>query len=239
MVMICPKCQYERGAADTAPDWQCPSCGVAYNKAALAAEAAAEARERAEAAPTQGRKTTFWPLFQALGQFLIVVSIAAQWLLVPVVNSGGGEGALGVVAIFAVLVAVAAPGATIAVGFLIHALLRPPLRTNKDLLMMAVYALAAISPLIAYSYSKFVVEPRVEAERMTPHPYQPPPVMGEYKDTGGEVLDKRSELTWAMCAVGQSHTIVQRCTGSPSTLKWTDAQRQAGGIWRVPTMNCA
>jgi glutaredoxin len=28
----CPRCRYERKATDTAPDWQCPSCGVAYNK---------------------------------------------------------------------------------------------------------------------------------------------------------------------------------------------------------------
>jgi uncharacterized membrane protein YhaH (DUF805 family)/ribosomal protein L37AE/L43A len=31
---ICPKCQYKRTAADQAPGWQCPSCGVAYSKAA-------------------------------------------------------------------------------------------------------------------------------------------------------------------------------------------------------------
>jgi glutaredoxin len=29
----CPKCRYERQPADTAPDWQCPSCGIAYSKA--------------------------------------------------------------------------------------------------------------------------------------------------------------------------------------------------------------
>src|ERR1700730_18192176 len=31
--LICPKCQYKRSADDHGPDWQCPSCGVAYNKA--------------------------------------------------------------------------------------------------------------------------------------------------------------------------------------------------------------
>ncbi len=32
--MQCPKCQYQRQAADhQAPDWQCPACGVAYVKA--------------------------------------------------------------------------------------------------------------------------------------------------------------------------------------------------------------
>lgn len=29
---VCPKCSYARTAADTAPAWQCPSCGIAYNK---------------------------------------------------------------------------------------------------------------------------------------------------------------------------------------------------------------
>lgn len=28
----CPKCGYARKETDEAPDWQCPSCGVAYNK---------------------------------------------------------------------------------------------------------------------------------------------------------------------------------------------------------------
>lgn len=29
---VCPKCGYARQASDTAPDWQCPSCGVAIEK---------------------------------------------------------------------------------------------------------------------------------------------------------------------------------------------------------------
>jgi ribosomal protein L37AE/L43A len=28
----CPKCNYVRKPSDTAPDWQCPCCHVAYNK---------------------------------------------------------------------------------------------------------------------------------------------------------------------------------------------------------------
>jgi glutaredoxin len=31
--VTCPKCRYVRQAGDTAPAWQCPSCGVAYAKA--------------------------------------------------------------------------------------------------------------------------------------------------------------------------------------------------------------
>jgi len=30
--MICPKCRYQRKSSEVVPDWQCPSCGVAYAK---------------------------------------------------------------------------------------------------------------------------------------------------------------------------------------------------------------
>jgi hypothetical protein len=40
--MKCPKCSYERQAADDAPDWQCPSCKVAYVKASQAQNQAAK-----------------------------------------------------------------------------------------------------------------------------------------------------------------------------------------------------
>ncbi len=30
--MKCPKCQYVRQALEEAPDWQCPKCGIAYQK---------------------------------------------------------------------------------------------------------------------------------------------------------------------------------------------------------------
>jgi uncharacterized membrane protein YhaH (DUF805 family) len=33
MTIICPKCQHKRTAGDPGPKWQCPSCGIAYNKA--------------------------------------------------------------------------------------------------------------------------------------------------------------------------------------------------------------
>lgn len=32
MTQICPKCSYVRKETDTCPDWQCPSCSVAYHK---------------------------------------------------------------------------------------------------------------------------------------------------------------------------------------------------------------
>lgn len=38
MSTTCPKCKFVRPADTTAPDWQCPSCGVAYAKARAAIE---------------------------------------------------------------------------------------------------------------------------------------------------------------------------------------------------------
>ena len=32
-VIICPKCEHKRTPHDSGPEWQCPGCGIAYNKA--------------------------------------------------------------------------------------------------------------------------------------------------------------------------------------------------------------
>ncbi|MFZ6644716.1 glutaredoxin family protein [Undibacterium sp. TJN25] len=39
MPQICPKCSYIRKTTDSAPEWQCPSCEVAYSKAGGEADA--------------------------------------------------------------------------------------------------------------------------------------------------------------------------------------------------------
>ena len=36
MATMCPKCDYERQPADSAPDYECPQCGVIYAKAQAA-----------------------------------------------------------------------------------------------------------------------------------------------------------------------------------------------------------
>lgn len=36
MSIVCPKCNYTRQPTDTAPDYECPKCGVIYAKATLA-----------------------------------------------------------------------------------------------------------------------------------------------------------------------------------------------------------
>jgi uncharacterized membrane protein YhaH (DUF805 family)/ribosomal protein L37AE/L43A len=54
---ICPKCQYKRTAADNGPDWQCPSCGVAYSKAAAAQSAAVAHRADSARGAGGGRES--------------------------------------------------------------------------------------------------------------------------------------------------------------------------------------
>jgi glutaredoxin len=39
MPQTCPKCHHVRQPADTGPSWQCPACGVAYAKVAIASAA--------------------------------------------------------------------------------------------------------------------------------------------------------------------------------------------------------
>ncbi|OYT92420.1 MAG: hypothetical protein CFE43_08190 [Burkholderiales bacterium PBB3] len=45
-ISTCPKCKYQRRAADTAPAWQCPGCGVAYAKVAPTPATASSGSQR-------------------------------------------------------------------------------------------------------------------------------------------------------------------------------------------------
>lgn len=56
---ICPKCGYTRRPTDTAPDYECPKCGVVYAKVAQAAElpeAWRDVRHVPEVAPPPSRR---------------------------------------------------------------------------------------------------------------------------------------------------------------------------------------
>jgi dienelactone hydrolase len=64
MQITCPKCRHVRQPAETAPEWQCPACGVAYAKVADAAGAASQAapaanRHAGAAVPLLGSITWF------------------------------------------------------------------------------------------------------------------------------------------------------------------------------------
>ena len=83
----CPKCGYVRRTTDTAPDWQCPSCGAAYNKvrpAVTAAAAPAEKTDRREGGATlgSGNTTSSGGVYLALIVIGIFVPSSKIWLLI-------------------------------------------------------------------------------------------------------------------------------------------------------------
>lgn len=54
----CPKCSYRRRTDDSTPAWQCPRCGIAYDKVALPTATRERAALRAEASAQAQRRQT-------------------------------------------------------------------------------------------------------------------------------------------------------------------------------------
>src|SRR5262245_25915678 len=87
----CPKCKYVRSAAETAPDWQCPKCGVAYAKFLAAQQGATmtmsgtmPARAGYVARPQSGGGSTGLAMFVHLS-ILIGFIVPFFGLIVPIV----------------------------------------------------------------------------------------------------------------------------------------------------------
>lgn len=85
MSTTCPKCGHVRRNTDTAPDWQCPACGVAYAKAAEAAAARV---------PAAQSKVIYQPKpqvdSQRYGWLVAVVVLSVLWLGLRALASHGG-----------------------------------------------------------------------------------------------------------------------------------------------------
>lgn len=74
---LCAKCKYVRQATDTAPDWQCPACQVAYVKALDAAAGREIVPEsRAPGAPESSLRFVTWGLLA-----LLVVAFAGYGMV--------------------------------------------------------------------------------------------------------------------------------------------------------------
>jgi hypothetical protein len=58
----------------------------------------------------------------------------------------------------------------------------------------------------------------------------------QYVISGGTVYDKKSDLTWARCSVGQQWQEGAGCVGTIETLTWAQALKQGEGGWRIPTV---
>lgn len=84
MPQQCPKCGYVRTSRDEAPDWQCPSCGIAYSKYQAyldRAKGIAEPRkvgQRKESVKSDGS------LFALIGTnfFVLILAIMLGWRLI-------------------------------------------------------------------------------------------------------------------------------------------------------------
>lgn len=57
----------------------------------------------------------------------------------------------------------------------------------------------------------------------------------QYVIKGGKVYDKKTDLTWLRCSVGQHWQESGGCAGAVKTFTFNEAQRQANGAWRVPS----
>lgn len=65
---VCPKCGHARTAADVAPDWRCPACGIAYHKYQAYLEHARNAMRpphAGDAAPHYMADGSVWSLIAA------------------------------------------------------------------------------------------------------------------------------------------------------------------------------
>lgn len=90
---VCPKCGYARKPADTAPAWQCPSCGIAYNK--FQAEAATQAASQPAAVPdlrqtrlaTGQRDKPGSTAFLFYGAALPILGVVVFYIPLPPVSS--------------------------------------------------------------------------------------------------------------------------------------------------------
>jgi len=89
MSRICPHCNYSRQAEDTAPDWQCPSCERAYDKAgsALPPESL---RQYGPATTPESRG--------GMGKWLLILIVlgAAFWYVRPLLQQRGVPAAMAV-----------------------------------------------------------------------------------------------------------------------------------------------
>jgi hypothetical protein len=80
---ICPKCGHMRNATEVAPTWQCPACGIAYQKYRGQLERARRVvmpPRRGDAAPVWAADGSIWSLAIA-NLFTLCVAIYQEWSL--------------------------------------------------------------------------------------------------------------------------------------------------------------
>ncbi len=79
---ICPKCSYERKPTDSAPAWECPRCGVVYDKAV-------KKRDDDDEPPAEVKKSS--PLLAIICLALALGSVAIWWATRPATKPAAAE----------------------------------------------------------------------------------------------------------------------------------------------------
>ena len=59
--------------------------------------------------------------------------------------------------------------------------------------------------------------------------------ISRYEVRAGEVYDKKTDLTWQRCSVGQRWKDGTGCVGVIKQMTWDEAKGQAGSGWRLPS----
>jgi hypothetical protein len=79
--MKCPKCGYVRLATDVAPEWQCPSCRVAYVKARVSTGESVAAGSARAPAPVGTDDPDELAALAASGQKIVIYSILLTFVV--------------------------------------------------------------------------------------------------------------------------------------------------------------
>lgn len=94
MTQICPKCRYVRQATDICPDWQCPSCQVAYLKAGGADYLPASTANRS-GTRTEGRSAASWLKWLIVALVLLGIAWQSQLTRTKQISAASTAGQAG------------------------------------------------------------------------------------------------------------------------------------------------
>jgi|GEM_PF-3106922 len=101
MSIVCGKCSYVRGENEHVPDWQCPSCGVAYNKVKKAPPEVSQPAIKQQTEPRQtdtddtitqdvdnGQKLMIYGVLSSFLAFSIIEAVLSIWIAIGVAIVG-------------------------------------------------------------------------------------------------------------------------------------------------------
>ena len=93
------------------------------------------------------------------------------------------------------------------------------------------WAYCAVAALVLLS-ARFVAVPAFAACDSS-QPSRTPTT--RYQVRGGEVYDRKTDLTWQRCSIGQRWKDGTGCVGVIKQMSWEEAKGQAGSGWRLPS----